>query len=87
MARDGSFEIEPRLREPADVRVVVAPAQADEEQRHSSPVMLELSKDAWKKRQNKFTVEATLAVDRERLTFLLGRTICISGHVRKIEKL
>lgn len=87
VARDGSFEIEPRLRAPADVRVVVAPAQADEEQRHSSPVMLELSKDAWKKRQDKFTVEATLAVDRERLTFLLGRTICISGHVRKVETL
>lgn len=84
VARDGSFEIEPRLREPTRVRVVVAPAQAEEEQRLSSPVMLELSEDAWKKRQDKFTAEATLAVDQDNLTFLVGRTICISGHVRKI---
>lgn len=85
VAKDGTFEIEPRLREPTDVRVVIAPAQTGEDQRHSSPVMLELSKDAWKKQQNKFTLKPTLTLDREGITFLLGRTICISGHVRKIE--
>lgn len=84
VAKDGSFEIEPRLEEPTDVRVVVAPAQAAEDQRHSSPVMLELSEDAWKKRQNRFTLEAVLPLDENRFQFLLGRNICISGHVRKI---
>ncbi|MCB1036206.1 MAG: hypothetical protein KDD47_20450, partial [Acidobacteria bacterium] len=85
VAGDGKFSVPVKLRQPADLRLIIGPDQGDEELKRSSTFSQELSADSWKESRGGFLLKVPVLVKRDLILTWLPKRVCISGHVRKIE--
>ncbi|MDX2428017.1 MAG: hypothetical protein QNK22_04960 [Xanthomonadales bacterium] len=84
LGEDGQFSIDTRLSERIDVLILIGPEMPDEELRKTARVRHSFSAEKWKSNRNRFVLKPTIVLSPRILELFRPKTICVSGHIRKI---
>ncbi|MBI3772527.1 MAG: hypothetical protein HY272_07490 [Gammaproteobacteria bacterium] len=82
--KSGAFNIAPRLAQPADVELVIAPKGNPAQVRASSGYIKKFAAKDWQQDGGVFLIRPDLNIRRDIWWPWWPQRICISGHVRKI---
>lgn len=80
----GAFNVTPRLGQPADIELVIAPKGDPAQVRASSGYIKKYSAKDWQQEGGAFRIRPDLNIRRDIWWPWWPQRICISGHVRKI---